>query len=237
MFAFYALALVVVFLGTVINIPGSLHINPLLLHFYEPHRVLFLTMLFLVLGAISRIIVIWDKIVWRDATTLAVWGLFGGIFGGYFVGIIPQKIIVAIFFLSGLFYIYKYIKRNEPQHQKQHGAFLSGFITAFFQAFGMSVGVLRQGYLFSKGYDLPTVQATAAIAFITGGLATIVTRMLHEPFFVKDTFSILILFPFMLFTVYIAKRVVYKIPKNIQDKIIIYSLLLSLASAIPYLIA
>ena len=93
MFAFYALALVVVFLGTVINIPGSLHINPLLLHFYEPHRVLFLTMLFLVLGAISRIIVMWDKIVWRDATTLAIWGLFGGIFGGYFVGIIPQKII------------------------------------------------------------------------------------------------------------------------------------------------
>jgi hypothetical protein len=82
MFAFYALALVVVFLGTVINIPGSLHINPLLLHFYEPHRVLFLTMLFLVLGAISRIIVMWDKIVWRDATTLAVWGLFGGIFEG-----------------------------------------------------------------------------------------------------------------------------------------------------------
>lgn len=164
-----------------------------------------------------------------------------GTFWRYFWRILcgnnSTKIIVAIFFLSGLFYIYKYIKRNEPQHQKQHGAFLSGFITAFFQAFGMSVGVLRQGYLFSKGYDLPTVQATAAIAFITGGLATIVTRMLHEPFFVKDTFSILILFPFILFTVYIAKRVVYKIPKNIQDKIIIYSLLLSLASAIPYLIA
>lgn len=235
MFAFYALALVVVFLGMILNIPGSLHINPLLLHFYEPHRVVFLTMVFLVLGAISRIIILWKHIVWHEAIPLAVWGFFGGVLGGYFVGIIPQKIIVLLFFISGCTYIYKFYHRHSEKPPTQHGRFLSGFITAFLQAFGMSVGVLRQGYLFSRGYDLITVQSTAAVVFITGGIATIATRMLHEPFFVKDTISILGLFPFMLLTVYFAKKTVYKIPKKLQDAIILYSLILSLVFAIPYL--
>ena len=72
MLAFYSLALVVVFLGIVLNLPGSLHINPLLLHFYEPHRVVFLTMVFLVLGAISRIIIMWKHILWDEALVLGV---------------------------------------------------------------------------------------------------------------------------------------------------------------------
>ncbi len=235
MLAFYALALIVVFLGMILNLPGSLHINPILLHFYEPHLVVFLTMVFLVLGAISRIIILWEHVLWKEAVHLAVWGFFGGILGGYFVGIIPQKIIVLVFFISGLSYIYRFYKRHKGEEIKKHGAFLSGFVTAFLQSFGISVGVLRQGYLFSRGHDLVTVQATAAVVFITGGIATIVTRMFHEQFFVKDTISILGLFPLMLLTVYLAKKTVYKMPKKIQDGIIIYSLVLSLLFAVPYL--
>jgi uncharacterized membrane protein YfcA len=238
MFAFYALALVIVFLGVILNLPGSLHINPLLLHFYEPHKVLFLTMVFLVLGAIARIIVLWEHILWREALYLAVWGFFGGIVGGYFVGSIPQKIIVSIFFISGFWYIYKFYTRDKnTQPHKVHGAFMSGFVTAVFQAFGLSVGVIRQGYLFSRGHDLQTVQATAAVVFITGGITTIVTRILHEGFPVSDTLSILALFPFMLITVYLGKLTIYKMPKKIQEAIILYSLILSLLSAVPYLLA
>jgi uncharacterized membrane protein YfcA len=235
MLAFYILALAVVFLGTIINLPGSLHINPLLLHFYEPHKVLFLTLIFLALGALARIFVFWKLILWREAITLGVWGLFGGFFGGYFVGYIPQKIIVYIFFITGIWYLYTFFAKKEGTKPKQHSAFISGFVTAFMQSYGLSVGVLRQGYLFSKGYDLPTVQGTIAVVFLIGSFGTILARAMNEHFLLSDTLPILGLFPFMLITVYVGKKIIYKMPKKLQDVIIIYSLILSLLLAVPYL--
>jgi uncharacterized membrane protein YfcA len=237
MFAFYFLALLVTFLGTVINLPGSLHINPLLLHFYEPHKVLFLTTFFLVLGALARIIIFWDQILWEDALGLAVYGIIGGMVGGYFVGVIPQKIIVAIFILSGFIYLYKYFaKSNQTKEKSKHyGLFVSGFITAFLQSFGMSVGPLRQGYLFAKGHPLSVVQGTIAVVFLASGVGMLSTRLIHEAIPIHDVLSILVLFPFMLSAVYLGKKVIYKLPKKITDYIIIYSLILSLILAIPYL--
>lgn len=238
MLAFYSLALIVVFLGTVINLPGSLHINPLLLHFYEPHKVLFLTTVFLVLGALARIIVFWKDILWEDALSLALYGVVGGIVGGYFVGIIPQKVIVAIFILSGCMYVYKYFKKvtqTTETKSKQYGLFISGFITAFLQSFGMSVGPLRQGYLFAKGHSLPIVQGTIAVVFLASGIGMLSARLIHESISVHDVLSILVLFPFMLITVFLGKKVIYKLPKKITDYIIIYSLIFSIALAIPYL--
>lgn len=72
MFLFYSIALVIVFLGMIMNLPGSLHINPLLLHFYEPHKVLFLTMVFLLMSAVTRIIVLWKHILWDQVLLLSV---------------------------------------------------------------------------------------------------------------------------------------------------------------------
>lgn len=237
MLAFYVLSLLVVFLGVIINLPGSLHINPLLLHFYEPHKVLFLTTLFLVMGSVARIIVFWKDIIWEDAIGLAIYGIFGGIVGGYFVGIIPQKVIVAIFILSGFTYVYKYFKKTAhlETKNKHYSLFISGFLTAFLQSFGMSVGPIRQGYLFSKGHTLPIVQGTIAVVFLASGLGMLSTRLLHESIPINDVLSILVLFPFMLITIYLGKKVIYKFPKRTTDYIIIYSLLISLVLAIPYL--
>jgi uncharacterized membrane protein YfcA len=235
MFAFYSLSLLIVFLGIIINLPGSLHINPLLLHFYEPHKVLFLTTVFLTLGALGRIIIFWKEILWEDAFKLSVYGILGGLLGGYTVGIIPQKIIVSIFLISGGMYLAKHLNKEKQSNPKKHGLFMSGFVTAFLQSFGLSVGPLRQGYLFSRGYNLVTVQGTIAVVFLASGIGMIISRLLSEDIPLRDSFSILTLFPFMLITMYAAKKVAYKIPKSIQEKIIIYSLILSLVLAIPYL--
>lgn len=235
MFAFYALATLVVLLGTVINLPGSLHLNPILLHFYEPHKVLFLTMVFLTLGALARVIVFHKQILWREALPLGLLALIGGFIGGYFVGMIPQKIIVILFFISGFIYLAKVVFKKEKKEVSKHGVIIAGTITAFLQAFGISAGAIRQGFLASRGYDLPTIHGTAGVAFIIGSFATITARMMHESFDLKDVVPLLLFFPFMLLTVYIGKRIIYKIPKKIQEAIIIYSLILSLALAIPYL--
>lgn len=235
MFTFYVIALVVVFMGIIMNLPGSLHINPLLLHFYEPHKVLFLTMIFLIMSAITRIIVLWSHILWKEVTMLSIWGILGGIVGGVLVDSIPAKIIVAIFFLSGFIYLWKALRPDEKKKEGGSGAFVSGFVSSFLQAFGMPVGAIRQGYLFSRGHNLQTVQATIAVVFLFGGVATIITRLFVEDGYWSDAVSLLILFPFMLVTVYIGKRIVYKMPEKLQRAIIIYSLVLTLLLAIPFL--
>jgi hypothetical protein len=132
-------------------------------------------------------------------------------------------------------YLAKHLNKEKQSNPKKHGLFMSGFVTAFLQSFGLSVGPLRQGYLFSRGHNLVTVQGTIAVVFLASGIGMIISRLLSEDIPLRDSFSILILFPFMLVTMYAAKKVAYKIPKSIQEKIIIYSLILSLVLAIPYL--
>lgn len=232
MFAFYALALLIVFLGTVINISGSLHINALLLHFYEPHKVLLLTTVFLTIGSLARTIVFWKDIQWKETFGLLVYGVVGGFIGGYCLGFIPGKVIAIIFILSGVYFIYRYFKK-EPQHHSHANLLLAGLVTSFLQSFGISVGPLRQGYLFAKGYSLQEVHGTIAITFLASGTAMIFARSLSENISFNEVVPIFILFPFMLVTIYLGKKVLYKIPKKTADYIIIYSLALSLLSALP----
>lgn len=235
MLPFYVLALVVVFLGVVINISGSLHINALLLHFYEPHKVLLLSTVFLTLGSLARTIVFWKNIKWKETKWLTIYGVLGGFVGGYSVGIIPGKIIALIFIGSGIYYIYSFSNKKES-YNSHKSVFVAGFVTALLQAFGVSVGPLRQGYLFVKNYTLQEVHGTLAITFLLSGSAMIVARLIHERIALSDVTPILVLFPFMVITMYIAKKVLLKIPKHISDKIIIYSLVLSLVSALPKVI-
>jgi uncharacterized membrane protein YfcA len=232
---FYTLALVVVFLGVVLNIPGSVHINALLLNFYEPHKVLLLTTIFLTLGSLARTIVFWKNIQWKETKWLTIYGVLGGFIGGYSVGIIPSKIIALIFILSGAYYIYRFYNKQE-QHHSHKNMFLAGFVTSLLQAFGISVGPLRQGYLFAKGHTLQEVHGTIAITFLLSGSAMVFARLFHEKIALNDILPILFLFPFMLLTMLIAKKILFKIPKHVADKIIIYSLVISLLTALPKVI-
>lgn len=235
MFAFYALSLLIVFLGIVLNISGSLHINALLLHFYEPHRVLLMTTTFLTLGSLARVIVFWNNIRWQEVVGLTLYGILGGFIGGYLIGSIPGKVIAVIFILSGLYFIFQYFKKEATQHA--HGnLFLAGFITSLLQAFGLSVGPLRHGYLFAKGFTLQEIHGTIAVVFLASGSSMLFARSIREAIPFSDIYPIFILFPFMLLTMYIGRHVLYKIPKKTADYIIIYSLVLSLLAALPKVI-
>ncbi len=135
-----------------------------------------------------------------------------------------------------MFYIWRVYKKNTINTEpKKRDAFFSGFVSSFLQAFGMSVGVIRQAYLFSQGHNLQTVQATIAVVFLSGGIATIITRLFFEDGYWDEALSLLGLFPFMLLVVYLGKKVSYKIPHKIQEGIILYSLIATLILALPFL--
>lgn len=66
----YLFVLVIAFLGVVIGLPGAIHINPILLHFFDPHTVTFLTTALLFMTSFVRsysLLYIWD---WFSLETL-----------------------------------------------------------------------------------------------------------------------------------------------------------------------
>lgn len=69
--------------------------------------------------------------------------------------------------------------------------------------------------------------------FIFSSISTLGTRFFVEKVDPEFTLRLLLLFPIMLLTTFLAKKVLYKISKDLQDKIIIYSLIVSFISIIP----
>lgn len=237
MIVFYVLALIVTFLGVVINLPGSIHINPILLHFYDAKTVLLLTTTYLTLGALSRVIIFHKEVVREDLFKIILLAVFGGVTGSFFIGIIPEKVIVILFIISGIKFLYEfYTKKSIDKKSTKSGLFISGFFVSFLQAFGIGAGNIRQGNYFKKGYDLQAVQGTCAVIFLASGLATVLSRFAFEDIDPNKLLLILPIFPFILVTVYLGKKVLYKIPKSVQEKIIVYTLIISLLSVLPKLL-
>lgn len=236
--------MIMTFLGVVINLPGGIHFNPILLHFFEPKKVLLLTSFVLLMGALSRAWVFRKEVIRADLLQLIILGFAGGMVGGYLVNYIPEKVVVVIFIFSGLKYIYEFYKlkkhsakiEEESKFKKYLDLSISGFLASFTQALGISVGTIRQGYYFKRGYSLPQVHATVAWIFIASNISTIGTRYFNEHFDPYLFLQLLPLFPLMLITTALAKKILYKIPKIWQDRIIIYSLVVSLLSIIPILL-
>ena len=238
MISFYIISTIVTFLGIVINLPGTIHLNPLMAHFYEPRTALFLTTAYLVMGALSRIIIFKKEIIKDNLLKMCIFGALGGISAGFFIGHINSKILLIIFLLSGLKFIYEFIyKKDKVKLNKNFkDLFIASYIAAFIQSFGIPAGNIRQGYYYSQGYNIQNVQGTVAVVFLFSGIGTIISRITNENIPYYEILKILPTFPIMLITMYMGKKILYKIHKSIQDKIILYSLILSMLSVIPLFI-
>ncbi len=133
------------------------------------------------------------------------------------------------------------MKKNKKQkifskkHTEWFDEFIAGFVASFMQVFGLGTGPIRQGYYISKGYSMVATQGTVGFMFFFSGIAIVLTRIFVEGIDPKTMLVILPLFPFMLGLVYAGKFIIYKIPKVWQDRIIIYTLIISLITVLPKL--
>ncbi len=233
MLVFYFLSILVVFLGVVVGLPGAVHINPILLHFFEPHIVTFLTTALLLMTSASSIIIFWKYIQWKDALLLAFYGLLGGVAGGLLFGYLSPRVVVLLFFVSGFAFLWNHY--HKKPNTNKYGLFVSGFLTSFLQSFGVSAGAIRRTFLLTKGYSLQEIYGTIAIAYTVSGGSIVVTRMVHEDIPFALLYQILVLFPFIFITVFIGKKMMGLFSKRVQEYIVVYSLIVSLILAIPYL--
>lgn len=246
MIFFYLIALVVTFLGVVINLPGTVHMNPILLNFYDVKTVLFLVAIYKTFDSLCRIIVFRKEIVKEHLVQIVILGMFGGLVGSYLLDYINEKILILVFLFSGFKFLYEYYSKKKNQvsslektltkkHEIFLDTFIAGFVASFLQVFGIGTGPIRQGYYLSKGHSLGSTQGTVGFMFLFSGLAIVSTRVFFGGMDPKLILVILPLFPFILAIVYFGKYVIYKIPKVWQDRVIIYSLVISLLTVLPKL--
>ncbi len=227
--------LVIAFLGVVIGLPGAIHINPILLHFFDPHTVTFLTTALLFMTSFCAVIIFWRQILWKEAVPLTFYGALGGILGGLLFGYLPAKFVVILFFISGLGFLWKHYRKEEIS--SVYSVVVSGFLTSFLQAFGISAGALRRAYLFSKGYSMQAVYATISVAYSVSALGILTARSIQEDLSLSLLYQLLLLFPAIFITILVGKKMMGMFSKKMQEFIVVYSLIVSLALAIPYLFA
>jgi uncharacterized membrane protein YfcA len=242
MILFYAIAILLNFLSTVFLLQTTMHLSPILLHFYAPKDVLTLIMSLYICGALARVIVFWKDIVWESLFKFITLGALGGVAGGLLLNYIPDIFIIIVILFSSAYFLYKFIinktsvnksSDNKGVKHSYYELFLSAFMSAFIQVFGMSGGSLRQGYFFSRGYTIANVHGTVAIIYIVAALMTILTRYLSNDINMYYFWTTLPIFPLILITTFYGKKLLFKIPKIWQDRIIIYSLIITLLSTIP----
>ncbi len=74
------------------------------------------------MGSLCRIIVFRKEIVKDKLINIVLLGVLGGFVGSLFVGIINEKILIALFIFAGLKYLYEFyfpkIKNEEKQKTK-----------------------------------------------------------------------------------------------------------------------
>jgi uncharacterized membrane protein YfcA len=99
----------------------------------------------------------------------------------------------------------------------------------------MSVGNIRQGYFFKRGYTLTEIQGTMSVVFISTGIANLVGRYFTGTTDFTLALKVLPLMPFCFLAIYFGRKIVKKMPLIWQKRIIVYTLVISLVSVIPKL--
>lgn len=165
--AFYVIAVLLNLISTIFNIQSSLHLNPILLHFYTAKEVLVIVMTLFSIGALARIILFRENIVFKYLKEMLGLSFLGSLAGSLLLNVISDKVVAYIFVFSAIYFILQYRKRRknpkpttdpetklESNLKKNRDLFISGFVASFMQAFGISAGSIRQGFYYSRGYSI-----------------------------------------------------------------------------------
>lgn len=246
--AFYAIAVLLNLISTIFNIQSSLHLNPILLHFYAPKEVLVIVMTLFSIGALARIVLFRESIVFKNLKEILILSFLGSLAGSLLLNVISDKVVAYIFVFSAIYFILQYRKRKgysksteetgkdlENTLAKHKDLFIAGFLASFMQAFGISSGSIRQGFYYNRGHTIQTVHGTVAIIFLTHSITFLISRAFLQEGSIYLMSFVLPITPFIFATTFLSKKILYKIPEKWKDRIVLYSLILALISVIPIL--
>lgn len=84
---------------------------------------------------------------------------------------------------------------------------------------------------------MQAVYATISVAYSVSAVGILAARSIQEDLSLSLLYQLLLLFPAIFITILVGKKMMGMFSKKVQEFIVVYSLIVSLALAIPYLFA
>lgn len=230
------------FLGSVtlfnIIVPafGSSTVTPIMAGFVGAKDAIAVATVFYCISNIPRVYLFRKYTDWKLVWQLLPASLIGALIGSVFLVGIDTHVIAAIILAFLTYFIYKKImkvlgrEKEKDKKEIKHGATFIGLITGALQGTGLSGADLRNGYLYSKGLTIQHIHGTTAwigmmnFAFASG------VRVVSGDLTLQMAWPVLAVFPVIVLATYAGRHLALKIPKRIQDYIILVVMFIALAS-------
>jgi uncharacterized membrane protein YfcA len=213
---------------------GSTTVTPIMAGFVGAKDAIAVATVFYCISNIPRVYLFRKYTDWNLVKRLWPASIIGALLGSIFlVGI--SAFLVTIILLSFLaFFIYKKavsMFANKPKNEKQptkQGATFIGLLSGALQGTGLSGADLRNGYLYSKGLTIQHIHGTTAWIGMTNFAFASGVRVVSGDLTLAMAWPVLALFPVIVLATIAGRHLALKIPKRVQDYIILAIMLVAL---------
>ncbi len=217
---------------------GSSTITPIMAGFVGAKDAVAVATVFYCISNIPRVYLFRKYTDWKLVKKLLPASLMGALIGSIFLVGIDTHIVAGIILLFLLYFIYKKVHSilsSEPKSKKattKHGATFIGLLSGALQGTGVSGADLRNGYLYSKGLTVQHIHGTTAwIGMANFALASGV-RVVSGDLTFSMAWPVFAVFPIIVVATYIGRHLALKVPRRLQDYIILTVMVIALASLI-----
>ncbi len=237
-------ALLALFLGltTFINIIvpalGSSTITPIMAGFVGAKDAIAVATVFYCISNIPRVYAFRKYTDWKLVWQLLPASLLGAVLGSAFLTGIDTHIVAVIILGFLLYFIYKKtqamfghtIKKSKKAYK--HGASFIGLLSGALQGTGVSGADLRNGYLYSKGLTVQHIHGTTAWVGMMNFAVASGVRVASGDLTFQMAWPVLAVFPVIVIATYLGRHVSLKLPKRIQDYVILLIMMIALGMLI-----
>ncbi len=227
---------IVTFLNIIVPAFGSTTVTPIMAGFVGAKDAIAVATVFYCIVNIPRVYLFRKYTDWGLVKQLLPASLIGALIGSIFLVGINTFVISIIILMFLLYFIYKKItSMRSHTHKKErkttkHGATFIGLLSGILQGTGVSGADLRNSYLYSKGLTVQHIHGTTAwIGMLNFAFASGV-RVVSGDLTFAMAWPVLATFPVIVLATYLGRHFSLKIPKRIQDYIVLTVMLLALVS-------
>ncbi len=235
---FIAIA-VILSLFTLFNIVvpafGSTTITPIMAGFVGVKSAIAVATVYYCISNIPRVYLFRQYTDWKLVRQLLPASIIGAIIGSTLLVGVDKHIASIIVLAFLLYFIYQKLRaisggtRTQKKPINKHGATFIGLLSRTLQGTGLSGADLRNGYLYSKGLTVQHIHGTTAwIGLLNFAFASGV-RVVSGDLTFAMAWPVLAAFPVIVLATYVGRHMALKVPKKIQDYIILAVMILALA--------
>lgn len=215
---------------------GSSTVTPIMAGFVGAKDAIAVATVFYCISNIPRVYLFRKYTDWKLVRQLLPASLIGALIGSVFLVGIDTHVIAVIILAFLVYFIYKKLmkvlgrEKKKEKKEIKHGATFVGLLTGALQGTGLSGADLRNGYLYSKGLTIQHIHGTTAwvgmmnFAFASG------VRVTSGDLTLEMAWPVLAVFPIIVLATYAGRHLALKIPKRIQDYIILTVMFIALVS-------